>query len=110
MALISAIGTVTSESGDAIQAAEDAFNALSHVQQGLVGNKDVLTAARVVFDRLTSDGVYKDPNYYSITTDDLMGTNHWSNNLSYEKVAGGGVRSEERRVGKECRSRWSPDH
>ena len=22
----------------------------------------------------------------------------------------GGCRSEERRVGKECRSRWSPDH
>ena len=92
MALISAIGTVTSESGEAIQAAEDAFDALSHVQQGLVGNKDVLTAARVVYDRLTSDGVYKDPNYYSITTDDLMGTNHWSNNLSYENVTGGGVR------------------
>src|SRR6266446_7236156 len=32
-----------------------------------------------------------------------------------EKVAGGfeadaGGRSEERRVGKECRSRWAPDH
>src|SRR5690606_39399833 len=26
------------------------------------------------------------------------------------KIAGGGKRSEERRVGKECRSRWSPDH
>ena len=25
-------------------------------------------------------------------------------------MAGGGVRSEERRVGKECRSRWSPYH
>ena len=24
--------------------------------------------------------------------------------------AGGGMRSEERRVGKECRSRWSPYH
>ena len=24
--------------------------------------------------------------------------------------AGGGLRSEERRVGKECRSRWSPYH
>src|SRR5690606_39703521 len=30
-----------------------------------------------------------------------------------ENIAGGGgprLRSEERRVGKECRSRWSPDH
>src|SRR5579863_1901621 len=25
-------------------------------------------------------------------------------------IAKAGVRSEERRVGKECRSRWSPDH
>ena len=25
-------------------------------------------------------------------------------------VGGGGGRSEERRVGKECRSRWSPYH
>ena len=25
-------------------------------------------------------------------------------------IAGGGTRSEERRVGKECRSRWSPYH
>src|SRR5256885_17052962 len=27
-----------------------------------------------------------------------------------EKIQGGWVRSEERRVGKECRSRWSPYH
>ena len=27
-----------------------------------------------------------------------------------EKVSGGKLRSEERRVGKECRSRWSPYH
>ena len=25
-------------------------------------------------------------------------------------LTGKGIRSEERRVGKECRSRWSPDH
>src|SRR5687767_15894384 len=25
-------------------------------------------------------------------------------------IEGGAIRSEERRVGKECRSRWSPDH
>ena len=28
----------------------------------------------------------------------------------YEDVIAGGKRSEERRVGKECRSRWSPYH
>src|SRR6266849_1012945 len=27
-----------------------------------------------------------------------------------QKLAPAGQRSEERRVGKECRSRWSPDH
>ena len=28
----------------------------------------------------------------------------------FEKIDGGDARSEERRVGKECRSRWSPYH
>src|SRR2546430_10115342 len=28
----------------------------------------------------------------------------------YKGAGEGGTRSEERRVGKECRSRWSPDH
>ena len=27
-----------------------------------------------------------------------------------DRMSGGGQRSEERRVGKECRSRWSPYH
>ena len=30
--------------------------------------------------------------------------------LTYTALVLGGMRSEERRVGKECRSRWSPDH
>ena len=30
--------------------------------------------------------------------------------LAEEIIAAGGARSEERRVGKECRSRWSPYH
>ena len=30
--------------------------------------------------------------------------------LSYFLISGDAVRSEERRVGKECRSRWSPYH
>ena len=33
------------------------------------------------------------------------------NNLAREALSGGDkIRSEERRVGKECRSRWSPYH
>ena len=31
-------------------------------------------------------------------------------NMTYEANPGGAPRSEERRVGKECRSRWSPYH
>ena len=30
--------------------------------------------------------------------------------LTEKKELGGALRSEERRVGKECRSRWSPYH
>ena len=35
-----------------------------------------------------------------------------TNRTSYEHMlpGGKGIRSEERRVGKECRSRWSPYH
>ena len=31
-------------------------------------------------------------------------------NSQGETIIGANIRSEERRVGKECRSRWSPDH
>src|ERR1039458_10448539 len=34
--------------------------------------------------------------------------NEWSN--VNREIGGGAMRSEERRVGKECRSRWSPYH
>src|SRR3712207_9593386 len=30
--------------------------------------------------------------------------------IVYAQLGGAAARSEERRVGKECRSRWSPDH
>src|SRR5947209_20408425 len=30
--------------------------------------------------------------------------------LTVNRLCGSGMRSEERRVGKECRYRWSPDH
>src|SRR3712207_7197851 len=35
---------------------------------------------------------------------------HWRINLMDGALAAAYARSEERRVGKECRSRWSPDH
>ena len=42
-------------------------------------------------------------NYRELSKDDLLG---WHKKLAKK----GWVRSEERRVGKECRSRWSPYH
>ena len=46
---------------------------------------------------------------------EILGENRamcWVHNLPFEFVFLSGIfeRSEERRVGKECRSRWSPDH
>ena len=35
---------------------------------------------------------------------------HASYNAMYNEITSGSCRSEERRVGKECRSRWSPYH
>ena len=32
------------------------------------------------------------------------------NFIAFSRFGGMNLRSEERRVGKECRSRWSPDH
>lgn len=45
MKVIDAIGTVTSQSGELIDRAEEAYAALTEEQQGLVSNYDVLTAA-----------------------------------------------------------------
>ena len=40
----------------------------------------------------------------------LVSKNYWYNVINYTKVILPAFRSEERRVGKECRSRWSPYH
>ena len=40
----------------------------------------------------------------------LLFTSEYFKNLSCEAKVLYGLRSEERRVGKECRSRWSPYH
>src|SRR5690242_21939923 len=39
-----------------------------------------------------------------------IGTTNYDNIDGSSLLFGGGLRSEERRVGKECRSRWSPYH
>lgn len=53
--LIDAIGTVTADSGDAIAAARDAYDALTEVAKGLVTNYSVLTAAESSFTKVSSD-------------------------------------------------------
>ena len=51
---------------------------------------------------LKADSIISLAKYFNVSTDYLLGlTENTSTNIS---------RSEERRVGKECRSRWSPYH
>ena len=56
------------------------------------------------------------PSERLFTVVSLLGLEHMSNNITIgfnldsKKLGKKGIRSEERRVGKECRSRWSPYH
>ena len=56
------------------------------------------------------------PRHYSGNrpVSNIFSTHHPTHRKTYRKMAIGGIhpwsRSEERRVGKECRSRWSPYH
>src|ERR1035438_6193287 len=40
----------------------------------------------------------------------LLVARHWDGNFNLDNLIPPRTRSEERRVGKECRSRWSPYH
>lgn len=52
--LISAIGTVTKDSGDQIKAARSAYDKLTEAQKKLVGNYNVLTEAEAAFAKLNT--------------------------------------------------------
>ena len=54
----------------------------------------------------------KEPGFYALVPDDFPGVTPKVVVKEQEYVMAGGplFRSEERRVGKECRSRWSPYH
>ena len=54
MGLISAIGTVTKDSGDKIQAARSAYDKLTDAQKKLVSNYNVLTEAEAAFAKLST--------------------------------------------------------
>ena len=58
--LIDAIGTVTKESGDKIEAARTAYDALTDLGKGYVKNKDTLTAAETAYKKLVKDSDKKD--------------------------------------------------
>ena len=53
-AMISAIGTVTAESKDAIEEARAAYDALTDEQKALVENYEVLTSAETEYSELTT--------------------------------------------------------
>ena len=57
IALIDAIGEVTLESEAAIEAAEEAYEALNAAQKALVGNKATLDAARATYNQLAAEAV-----------------------------------------------------
>ena len=61
-----------------------------------VGPNDTEVTADKLADKICNLRVFEDEN-------EKM-------NLNLEQVGGSLLRSEERRVGKECRSRWSPYH
>lgn len=54
-------------------------------------------------DATGSGDLYQDIRYYSLTTDDLMGTNHWADSLSFNNVAGGGVHFKWLKTGSDVR-------
>ena len=58
--LISKIGTVTPDSGDAIQAARKAYDALTDAQKALVTNYETLTAAEKAYAALTAKLPFED--------------------------------------------------
>ncbi|MHB1452619.1 MAG: hypothetical protein ACYCYM_01515 [Saccharofermentanales bacterium] len=93
-ALISSIGTVTKDSGTLITDAETAYNALTANQKAVVSNYATLRIARAKYDNLTIVNIFKDPTYYSPSTDDLMGANHWTDNLFMSDIATGGIHYE----------------
>ena len=54
-ALIAAIGKVTKESGDAIKAARNAYDALTDAQKELVTSLEVLEDAEAAYEEATRD-------------------------------------------------------
>ena len=60
----------------------------------------------VLRNLMQQDGI----DYYYIPTNDFHGSEYVADYFKCREYMSGFTRSEERRVGKECRSRWSPYH
>ncbi len=88
IAQIAAIGTVSKNSGDAIAAAREAYDALNDDEKVLVTNISTLTEAEAVYNQLNAS---QDIMLYSLSATDAMGYNHWPSALGITNVAGGGM-------------------
>ena len=91
---IKTIGIVTVDSLAKIEACEADYVKLSDIQKGCVVNYSTLVAARYRYEQITQEVNEPCLNYYSISTADLAGTNHWPEELFYNDIADGGVKFE----------------
>jgi hypothetical protein len=83
MARISAIGNITPDSGEAIAAAREAYNALTTENQALVPNYTTLTAAEEAFARLSAA-----TSEYSSALRDVAVENLIKQNLTVSSIGG----------------------
>ena len=73
----------------------------------------LIQVLKIVSTKYTRSKVRKKmPPEFAYIIDELLHVNQLDENkkLYYSEILNSMIRSEERRVGKECRSRWSPYH
>ena len=73
-------------------------------------NRQDRTGQRVTLMCTAGDLVIEAPNARGVSFEQLERPRGWVFSWRGRSAANPDVRSEERRVGKECRSRWSPYH
>ena len=98
--------TITVHEGYPSASGEDAVTALPQVSQNSDGSF-VLSEPGTYCYWVRGDGYYNVCKIFNVTQEDLAAG---SMELTVETGKMAYTRSEERRVGKECRSRWSPYH
>ena len=95
VAMINSIGTVTTDSGNAISSAETAYNALPDAAKALVSNADVLTTARAEYNALLDGYVDQYLSQLTVEEDRVRGINFYyaSGFPYYDSYWGADVRS-----------------